>query len=102
MGQRPDGGRPSGLTAVRLDAVRARVRRVRERVLDVCADDLCSMEAGMQLKGELDHADLLLDIAASHLQTGGLDVEARRRLREAAAVVADVWAVVRPRRPRRS
>lgn len=78
---------------------RARVRRVRDRVLDVCADHADrSLGVGLRLKGELDHADLLLDIAASHRQAGGLDTEARRRVREAAAVTADVWAAVRPRR----
>ena len=93
---------PPSPTAARLDAVRARVRRVRERLLDFCADhaDDCSLGAALRLKGELDHADLLCDIVASHLAAGGLDGEARRRLREAAAVVADVWIVVRPR-PRR-
>ena len=84
--------------AARLAAVRSRVRRVRERLLDVCADDGCSLGAGMRMKAELDHADLLCDIAASHLRTGGLDAEARRRVREADAVVDDVWVVVRPRR----
>ena len=83
-------------------AGRARVRRVRERLLDFCADHAeRSLGVGLGLKAELDHADLLLDIAASHRQAGGIDTEARRRVREAAAVTADVWAAVRPRRRRR-
>lgn len=65
-------------------AVRERIVSARYAVLDACADGLPSMRGGQCLKGALDHADLLANIAESHVHSGGAGgAAARGRLLEA-------------------
>ena len=97
-------GRPA--RAADIDPVRARVRRVRDRVLDAGADGRLSVRTCMSCKGYLDDADTLLAIATSDIEYGD-GARARRRLVAAGELIGEVRAALdnappaaRPRRRR--